>query len=144
MAYNPIRKNGMPAKKPGRKPDPNKPPKRPSTFVKDVPRPHVWLCGPDEYKHSMYTPWQRSSAQARYRGEEFEMTFEQFYKLWKDHWPQRGRGIDDLCMSRKDHGGPWSKKNTHIITRKQHYQNQRDFREEYQIGKKYQTRKATK
>lgn len=108
------------------------------------PRPWQWITGPDEYKHSMYTPWQRMKAQANFRGEEFTLKFEDFYNLWKDHWPQRGRGIDDLCMSRNDHSGPWSKKNTIIITRKEHYKNQVNYRASTNLGKTYKPRKAKK
>lgn len=123
MAWQPIKKDGTPAKKPGVKPNPNKP-KREPKFFKGVPRPHVWICGPDEYKHQMYTPWMMARAQANFRGEVWDLTFEEFFKLWDGHWEQRGREVTDLCMSRKDWKKPWDKKNCVIITRQEHFINQ--------------------
>ena len=96
-------------------------------------RPHTWICGPDEYKHSMYQPWLLSKAQANFRGEEFSLTFEDYYKLWKDHWPERGRKADNYCMTRRDWEGPWNKKNTILTIRKDHLAQQARGR----IGKKY-------
>ena len=87
-------------------------------------RPGVWLCGPDEYKHSMYQPWLLSRAHANFRGETFLLSFEEYYSMWHDHWPQRGRGADDLCMTREDPEGPWSVTNTIICARKDHLRRQ--------------------
>lgn len=128
MAYNKIRKNGLPARKPGRKPDPNKPPKRPSTFVKDVPRPHVWLCGPDEYKHQMYQPWLMAKAQANFRKEEWDLSFEDYFAAWDGLWEQRGRLSDELCMTRIEYNGAWTKDNIEIITRKEHCGKQKQYK----------------
>jgi hypothetical protein len=83
-------------------------------------RPHVWKCGPDEYKHSMYTPWMKARAQAKFRGETWELSFEQFYELWRDEWPNRGRQPDNIVMTREDTEGKWNKKNTILMTRKEH------------------------
>jgi hypothetical protein len=88
------------------------------------PRPHVWIVGPDEEKHEMYHPWQLVKAQAKFRSEEFELTFEEFYELWEGYWKLRGRKPDDLCMTRKDSSQAWSRANCEIITRKEHLQNQ--------------------
>jgi hypothetical protein len=119
MAWERIRKNGIPAKKPGRKPDPAKA-KRPPTFVKGVERPHTWVCGPDKEKHDMYLPWMRSKAQANFRQEGWLMSFEEFYEIWKDHWHLRGRQATDYCMSRIDPELPWSKDNAMLIKRLDH------------------------
>jgi hypothetical protein len=139
MAYTPIRKNGMLAKKPGKKPNPNTKPKRPATFVKGVPRPHVWICGPDEYKHQMYQPWLLAKAQARFRGEEWFLEFEEYYELWKDDWPNRGRRPEDMCMTRRDPEFAWDKDNAYIITRKEHFSNQGPNRSH--VGMTYNTKK---
>lgn len=88
------------------------------------PRPHVWVCGPDEYKHSMYMPFLRSKAQANYRGEPWELSFDQFYELWKDEWPNRGRKPDDICMTRNDPDSAWDTSNTILITRSEHLKRQ--------------------
>lgn len=104
------------------------------------PRPHSWLSGPDEYKHSMYTPWMLSRAQANFRKEEFLLSFEEYYEMWKDHWDNRGRKPDNMCMTRKDPLGPWSKDNAYIISRKEHLKIQGHNRKKMNMT--YKTRYA--
>lgn len=99
------------------------------------PRPHVWMCGPDEYKHSMYMPWMRAKAQARFRNEDWSMSFEEFYELWKIEWPNRGRKPDDICMTRDDPDGAWDVDNTILITRSEHLKRQGGHRAS--LGMKY-------
>jgi hypothetical protein len=111
-----IRKNGLPARQPGRIAKP-KPPRGPSR--RKGPRPHVWLTGPDKFMHDMYTPWQRSKAQAVFRKEEFLLTFDEYYTLWKPHWHQRGRDGDNMCMTRDNPDGAWSIDNCVIMTRRE-------------------------
>lgn len=87
------------------------------------PRPYIWKSGPyDEYKHSMYHPYLLSRAQANFRGEEFTLSFEEYYELWKEHWNNRGRQPENMCMTRRDPDGAWDCKNAYIITRKEHLQ----------------------
>lgn len=140
MPYTPIKKDGTPKQKPGRKPVP----KKPAVFVAGVERPHVWIIGADAgtYKHSMYHPWQMSKAQANYRGEEWALEFEDFYQLWKDDWHNRGRDPDNVCMSRLDPEGAWDADNAVIITRKE--QLQRNGFQRRGLVYKPRTRKATK
>ena len=139
MAYQKIRNNGQPAKKPGKKPNPNKLPKKPAVFVKGVVRPHVWIVGPDVYKHSMDQPWLMAKAQANYRGEDWALSFEEYYTLWKDEWPNRGRRPDDMCMTRQDAEGAWDTTNAYIITRKEHFANNSPARSH--LGMTYNTKK---
>ena len=82
-------------------------------------RPHVWLVGPDPYKHSMYLPWLKSKAQAKYRDEVWELTFDDYYELWNGNWEYRGRDGEELCMTRIDCEGDWAKNNVEIITNKE-------------------------
>jgi len=89
-----------------------------------IERPHVWKCGPDPYKHSMYNPFLKVRAQARYRGEEFELEFEDFFTLWDGYWDQRGRSGDNLVMTRIDWEKAWTKKNITLITRTEQCQKQ--------------------
>lgn len=90
--------------------------------ARGVERPHVWLIGADagKFKHDMYHPWQMARAQAKYRNELWELEFEDYYLLWRDHWEQRGRGPDDMCMTRRDPDLPWSRDNICIILRSDH------------------------
>lgn len=89
-------------------------------------RPHVWKIGSDagSFKHSMYMPWQQAKAQAKFRGEDFELEFEDYYEFWQKDWDNRGRLPDNMCMTRIDSEGAWSRDNCLIITRREHLQNQ--------------------
>jgi hypothetical protein len=84
------------------------------------PRPDTWLSGPDEFRHSLYIPWLKAKAQANFRKEEWTMTFDEWFDLWKDCWHLRGRGAEDMCMTRADTDGSWSAENTILMTRKEH------------------------
>ena len=101
-----------------------------------VERPHVWVCGPDPYKHSMYVPWMKHRAQASYRQEDHTLTFEQFYELWKDHWEYKGRAADDYCLTRIDPEKAWSQDNCELRIRKEY------LKEKNQLlrGRKYRPR----
>jgi len=113
--------------------------KKEKTYGRGKERPQVWKCGPDPYKHRMYIPFLKVKAQARYRQEEFELDFEEFYQLWNGHWDQRGRHSDNLVMTRIDWGSPWAQDNIVLITRKEQCQKQAIYR--MQLGKtKYRTR----
>jgi hypothetical protein len=86
-----------------------------------VERPHVWICGPDDpVKHSAYLPWLRSRAQANFRNEEWTLTFDEFWDLWKDKWLERGRKPEQYCMTRIDSEKAWDIENSIIITRHEH------------------------
>lgn len=83
-------------------------------------RPNQWISGPDPVRHSKYIPWLRARGQARFRGEEYPMTFEEFCDLWTDQlWSQRGRGSESLGMTRRDLDGPWTVENCVIVTRRE-------------------------
>lgn len=123
MAWQKIRKDGTPAQKPGRKPDPNKPAPSPGKGKgRKGPRPHTWIIGAEagSYKHDMYLPWLRAKAQANFREEGWELSFEDYFQLWDGKWEQRGRASDQLCMSREDFELPWSLSNCVIVTRNDH------------------------
>lgn len=92
-------------------------------------RPHTWISGPDEYKHSMYWPWQLMKAQATFREEGFDLAFEDYYQLWKDDWNNRGRQADNMCITRIDPDKPWTKDNTELVTRHEHLKRQGFYRQ---------------
>lgn len=108
------------------------------------PRPHVWRVGPDENRHQMYIPWLKSKAQARYRGEEWCLEFEDFFALWDGQWHLRGRDPESLCMTRVDWELAWTPTNTIIVTRLDHLREQaRVTRERYRslgIKRRYKPR----
>ena len=84
------------------------------------PRPHIWKSGPDLQRHEQYTAFLRQRAQANFRKEQWQLTFEQFVTLWQDLWTQRGRTSTDLCMSRWNYDLPWNVENCKIMSRGEH------------------------
>lgn len=91
------------------------------------PRPHVWKV-PGEIPHQQHRAWSQSRAQAHFRKEPWDLSFEQFQQLWGDQWSQRGRGQDDLCLCRLDPQGSWHPDNLEIMVRKHHLARQIQFR----------------
>lgn len=90
------------------------------------PRPHTWRCAAhDPVRHAQYRAWVQQRNQAQWRGELWDLEFETWIAIWGDQWPLRGRGTDQLCMTRRDWQQPWSEHNAEIVTRRQHNQRQR-------------------
>jgi hypothetical protein len=81
------------------------------------PRPHLWRAGPDPTRHDQYQAWLRSRAQAHFRGEAWNLTFEEYEAIWSPFWHQRGRDSNSLSMSRRDRTGAWSRDNCFLATR---------------------------
>lgn len=103
------------------------------------PRPHLWVSGPDPRRHAQHKAWLLHRAQANFRGEPHDLTFEQWERIWNKNgaWEQRGRAVDDLCMVRKDSDGAWSKNNVEIITRHE----QLIMHNQMKIGTNYKRRR---
>ena len=87
-------------------------------------RPHTWVTGPDPVRHEQYRAFIQQRNQARFRGETWteEYTFDEWLALWREHWHQRGRKLQDYCMTRRDHTQPWTQENSQVITREKHVQ----------------------
>lgn len=77
---------------------------------------------PDRFDRVRNKAWNRSRTQARFRGEPWELSFADYRDFWntEEIWAQRGRGTDDLCMTRIDDELPWSRSNCCLITRINH------------------------
>ena len=88
------------------------------------PRPHVWRSGPDLYRHQKFIAWGRHKAQALYRGEDYQMTFEDFETAWADKFDLRGRSADSLILVRVDDEKAWHKDNVELIDRREHLRRQ--------------------
>jgi hypothetical protein len=110
--------------------------------AKGVLRPHVWIVGPDEYKHKMYHPWQMAKAQANYRGEDWDLPFEDFFDLWDGLWDQRGRNGEDYCLSRVDPTEPWARTNCEVRIRKELLAEQNTMKAGFR-GASYSTKPKT-
>ena len=78
--------------------------------------------GSDDLTRDKYYAWQRHRAQAKFRGETYELSFEDWCWLWEDHlWARRGRRVDDLCLTRYDYAGEWALHNVTVCTRREHF-----------------------
>ena len=84
-------------------------------------KPETWITGPDPVRHDKYYAWLKHRAQAKYRGEEYSITWEQWETLWTDDlFLQRGRRSDSMCLTRFNFEGEWCVDNVHIVTRLEH------------------------
>jgi hypothetical protein len=81
-----------------------------------------------------------AKAQANFRGEAWTLSFDEYFNMWNGYWHERGRGADDLCMTRADWDKGWTKDNCSLAVRKEHLQRQGAFRR----GTTYAPRKAKK
>lgn len=95
-------------------------------------RPHLWKSGPDPVRHNKHIAWARARAQAHFRGEEYNLTFEDWEKAWADEWHLRGRGADNLFLVRKCDKLAWSITNVETVTRPEFNRRQRIAQQAWQ------------
>lgn len=90
-------------------------------------RPHIWLVGPDPVLRGKYLVWLQQRNQAQWRDEVWTLSFPDWVDKWGDLYDQRGRERGCYCMTRIDREQPWTRENTHVISRHDHaqIQNQR-------------------
>lgn len=84
-------------------------------------RPHLWKVQ-GERPHQQYCAWLQMRAQANYRGETFDLTFEQYQAVWSQHWDLKGRGVANYCLTRIDQEAGWHMANVICIPRIEHLQ----------------------
>lgn len=84
------------------------------------PKPHRWIVGPDQERHAKHQPWHKARAQAHFRGEIWDLSFDQWEQIWGDKWNQRGRASHEYCMVMIDRDHGWVPGNVEVITRKEH------------------------
>lgn len=72
----------------------------------------------DPIDHDRHIAFLRSRAQAKFRGEPWSLTINDYFALWHPQlWAQRGRKVNDLAMTRLNPELPWSIDNVSIQTR---------------------------
>ena len=86
--------------------------------------PELWKSGRDPVRHRLWLEHQRNRAQAKYRGQEWNISVEEFIELWMedDRYKHRGRDTNSLCMTRIDKHKPWQPDNVYFPTRREHFQ----------------------
>jgi hypothetical protein len=97
-------------------------PKKGERGIGTGPRPHTWVTGTDPKTHAQYRAFVQCRNQAQWRGEIWQITFEQYQLLWQHKWVNRGRSSDQYCITRADMSLPWNMSNALVITRRQHGQ----------------------
>lgn len=68
--------------------------------------------------------WLRMRAQARFRKEAFELSWEEFQTVWQGKWHLKGRDNTSLCLTRRDWAGVWRMDNVELVTRVEHIRKQ--------------------
>lgn len=84
------------------------------------PRPQAWVTGPDEEEHQKYRAFIQQRNQAQWRGEVWELTFDQWKQLWAEKWIHRGRTQGTYCLTRRDYNEPWTVSNAQVLSRRDH------------------------
>ena len=80
--------------------------------------PERWVTGPNILEHEMYYAWSKHRSQAHYRGEQYDLTWEDWCQLWTlQDFARRGRGRNDLTLTKIDPDLPWSLSNAQVMTR---------------------------
>lgn len=77
-----------------------------------------WKTPTDPVERDRYYAWLKHRSQAWYRGEEYEITYDQWIQIWPiDLFLRRGRTSDAICLSRIDWDQPWSYTNCEVVSR---------------------------
>jgi len=88
-----------------------------------------WISGPCPVMHDKYYAWLKHRAQARYRHEDYELSWADWCELWTPElWPQRGKQSYSMCLQRKDIWGPWSLDNCEVVTRLEQLRRRSEYR----------------
>ena len=88
-------------------------------------RQHHWKSGPDPQRHDQFQKFGQQKNQAQWRKEPWYLTFDEFVQIWYQRWHLRGRGVNDLCLTRIDYFKPWQLDNVEILNRGNHIRNQK-------------------
>ena len=91
--------------------------------------PDNWITGPDEIEHDKYYAWLKHRCQAKYRGEDYSLTWEQWQTLWpNDKWFERGRSKHSLCLIQIDRAAGWHYNNVEVVERVEYLKRASEYR----------------
>lgn len=73
----------------------------------------------DPDQHQQHWAWLRKKAQAVFRGEQWTLTIEEWFKLWEDSgmWHNRGRHKDASAVFKIDPNKGWHAWNVEVCNR---------------------------
>ena len=83
-------------------------------------RPQCWVSGPDPLTHKQYRAFVQQKNQAQFRGEDWQLTFEEWLGIWGTDYDKRGRTSKSLCLTRWDLEDSWTVANCFLLERGEH------------------------
>lgn len=88
--------------------------------------PDRWITGPDPIRRDKYYAWLKHKAQARFRNEDYELTWSEWESIWSEAaWNNRGRTSSSTCLQRIDRDLGWCVDNCELVSRHQHLSSKR-------------------
>ncbi len=91
--------------------------------------PDSWKTGPDPLTREKYYAWLKHRSQARYRNEDYSITWEEWQSLWSDDdFLKRGRSPDKLCLLKIDIEQGWHLNNVRVCLRKEQFDRNGEYR----------------
>lgn len=81
--------------------------------------PDLWMSGPTDLDRELFYSWHKHRAQCNFRHEPYELTYENWREIWSnpDDFLNRGRGPNNVILTRRDPSGAWSLDNCEIVIR---------------------------
>ena len=85
------------------------------------------------YEHLTYYPgvqgemrlaWNRMRAQAKFRGETWDLSWEDFMAIWDTKWHLRGTNKESMVLTKRNQEGDWTKDNVEICPRLEQWRRQ--------------------
>jgi hypothetical protein len=93
-------------------------------------RPETWKSGPTPEQRDKYYAWLKHRAQARYRGEQYDLTWEQWDNLWtSDLFANRGKRADNWVIMRNKLSDSWNINNCEIVLRSDQLKRNGEYRQ---------------
>lgn len=64
---------------------------------------------------SLRSSWRMKKNQAKFRREEWNLSFDEYVQIWGDQWIEHGREKNDIQMARIDPEQPWQPGNVDLV-----------------------------
>ena len=71
------------------------------------PQPKRWKHADPEI-HKKYRPYLMNKEQAKFRKEDYQLSFEDYCQIWSNDWANRGRKMGQMYLTRKDASKAWN------------------------------------
>lgn len=84
--------------------------------------------------------WSRMKAQAKFREEPWDLSWEDYNQIWDKKWHLRGTEKGSYVLTKIDQSGVWCKDNVEVIPRLEQWRRQNKTPSS-NLGKKYRPRK---